>query len=109
MSIHKVIGNRRECRRHKVREGTFAVIRTEPDNSSRLGTIVDISKGGLAFHFIDTKGGYPDFSELDIFISGNGMLMGHIPIKIISEITMTKEIPFYSDLKYLYEKSSFKK
>ncbi len=95
MSIREIKFNRRKHKRYKVRDGAFAVLRSQ-SNSSQLGNIVDISKGGLSFHFLDTKTMPNEFSELDIFISGGGFLVSDVPVEIISQIPVEKEIPFFS-------------
>lgn len=95
MSISKIKFDRREYKRLKVCEGTYAVLKPHA-NSSKLGNIVDISKGGLSFNFIDSQKLFSDFSELDIYVSGSGLMVSHLPVEITSEITLNKDIPFYS-------------
>ena len=54
---------RRNDTRFRVPEGTFAEVK---DSTNKVGRIIDISKGGLAFHYIDI-GEKPSRSfELDI-------------------------------------------
>lgn len=95
MTISKIKFDRREYKRLKVHEGTYAVLKPHA-NSSKLGNIVDISKGGLSFNFIDSQRIFSNFNELDIYISGNGLIVSHLPFEITSEITLNKDIPFYS-------------
>jgi hypothetical protein len=84
---------KRLYKRYKVLDGIFVVLKPS-SNSSRLGGMVDISKGGLSFQFIDTKGPVSSYSELDIFISGYGIKVESLPFEIISDIVTEKEIPF---------------
>ena len=95
MKIREIKFNRREHKRYKIRDGAFAVLKSQP-NSSKLGNIVDISKGGLAFHFLDTKEIPDEFFELDIFVSGGGFVVSSVPVEIVSQIPIDKEIPFFS-------------
>ncbi len=95
MTVSKITFDRREYKRLKAHEGTYAVLKPHA-NSSKLGNIIDISKGGLSFHFIDTNKVFSHFSELDIYISGSGLMVSQLPFEITSEITLSKDIPFYS-------------
>jgi len=85
---------KRLFKRYKVLDGVFVLLKPS-SNSSRLGGILDISKGGLSFKFIDTKGPGSSYSELDIFVSGYGIKVESLPFEIISDIMMEKEIPPY--------------
>jgi len=95
MSVREIKFNRRKHKRVKIKDGAFAVLRSQP-NSSQLGNIVDIGNGGLAFHFLDTKEIPSGFSKLDIFISGTGLLVSDVPVEIISQFPIEKKIPFFS-------------
>jgi len=79
-------------KRYKVSDGVFVVLKPS-SNSSRLGGMLDISKGGLSFQFTDTKGSGSSYSELDIFVSGFGIQIESLPFEIISNIMMEKQIP----------------
>ena len=95
MGVHEIQFNRREHVRRKLENGAFAVLKSGP-NSSQLGNIIDISDGGLAFHFLDTKEIPSEFSELDIFVSGSGLLVSDVPVEIVSQFPIEKEIPFFT-------------
>ena len=86
---------RRKNKRYMVQDNVFAVFRLWP-NSSSLVNIVDISRGGFAFEFVGMDEISQDRFELDIFVSGDGRLLGKIPFKIISEKAKAKEDRFYS-------------
>ncbi len=87
-------GYKRLYKRYKVLDGIFVLLHPS-SHSSRLGGMVDISKGGLSFQFIDTKGVENSYSELDIFVSGHGIKVESLPFEIISDIMMETESPFY--------------
>ena len=62
---------------------------------SKLGQIVDISRGGLSFRYIDI-GERPN-SSLEVMLSiknNNGFQLEHIPFKTIYDLRATKEFPF---------------
>ena len=89
------IMNRRGHKRYPVADGVFVVL--NPANRSyKLGAMIDISKDGLSFQYIDTIDSEQNYSELDIFVSGDGIKIGTLPFTIISNVAFEKVIPFYS-------------
>ncbi|MFO7558855.1 MAG: PilZ domain-containing protein [Desulfobacterales bacterium] len=86
--------NKRLYKRYKVLDGIFVVLHPS-SHSSKLGSMVDISRGGLSFQFIDTKEVGSSYSELDVFVSGHGIKLESLPFEIISDIMMETESPFY--------------
>ena len=95
MTVPTLDIQRREHKRYKVGDGTFIVLRPQP-NSSKLGRIIDVSRGGLAFHYSDSQEQPGNFSELDIFISGEGFLVGNMQFEVRSEITLPQHTPLNS-------------
>ena len=84
---------RREHKRFEVKEGAFASIRGPV---SKLGQITDISRGGLAFRYIDT-GSRPESSfDLDISLTDNGFHLGEVLCKNISDSEINNEFFFSS-------------
>ncbi len=80
--------DRRKDSRYKVKDGIFTVP-TPWIQSSRLGNIIDVSMGGLAFqYFLVRNMSFNDFMKLDIYISGDGMILDNLPINIISDIEL---------------------
>jgi len=62
----------------------------------KLGQVIDISKGGLAFRYIDI-GERPGRSlDLDITIKNNGFHLENIRFESLSDIKATKQFPFSS-------------
>jgi hypothetical protein len=93
MENNKDFAERREYKRFEVQEGAFASLRGPV---SKLGQITDISRGGLAFRYIDT-GMHPDRSfDLDILIADNGFHLKEVPCKKISDSEITSEFHFSS-------------
>lgn len=89
--------NRRKFKRLKVREGAFAVLSPQ-SASSKIGNIIDISRGGLAFYYVDSKENAETIQadKMNIFVSGEGFQLEEIQFKVVSEIVMPKKIPFYA-------------
>ena len=83
----------RNQRRFKAEDGTYALLRGPV---SKLGQIVDISRGGFAFRYIDI-GERPEGSfELDIFLRRDGFSLEKVGFKTVSDFLSNKEFPFSS-------------
>lgn len=89
---------RRKNKRYKAIEGAYAAI---SPNSHKLGQIIDISMGGLAFKYIDTGNGEADFDEAaneSIFLSSMGYYVGDLPFTTVSDYEVTNT-PSFSSMK----------
>ena len=84
----------RTHKRFRVRENSYVTL---GGRVSKLGQIVDISRGGLSFRYIDI-GERPN-SSLEVKLSiknNNGFQLENIPFKTIYDLRATKEFPFSS-------------
>ncbi len=82
---------RRKYKRFPVREGAYALLKND---SSKLGQIKNISRGGLALSYInDGEQMYESF-KVDIFISKLGYCLKDIPSKKISDLHIDNKLPF---------------
>ncbi len=79
--------DRRKHQRFKVKEGACAA----HYNSKIRGQVVNISKGGLAFRYINNKNEPVDPSELILYISGNNSYFLKLSVKVVSDIEWKKE------------------
>lgn len=90
---------RRKNKRYKANEGAYAAI---SPHSSKLGQIIDISMGGLAFKYIDThnEGDSAESSvpEESIFLSSMGYYVGDLPFETVSDYEITNA-PSFSSMK----------
>ena len=86
----KVI-ERRFHERFQVQQGVYALLK---NGSSKLGQIKNISKGGLAFMYINDGEQINQPNEVDIFLSGYGFVLKGIPCKKISDIHVDNFVPF---------------
>jgi hypothetical protein len=89
---------RRKNRRFKAVEGAYAAV---SPNSHKLGQILDISMGGLAFKYIDTSNGESkkeQSPEETIFLSSMGYYVGDLPFQTISDYEVTNA-PSFSSMK----------
>jgi PilZ domain len=87
----KKIIERRSHERYPVQQGIYALLK---NGSSKLGQIMNISAGGLAFMYINHEKQIGEPVEIDIFISGNGYFLKGIPCKKISDIHVDNFVPF---------------
>ena len=89
---------RRKSKRYKAVEGAYAAI---SPNSHKLGQIIDVSMGGLAFKYIDTTSDDVEnesVSEETIFLSSMGYYVGDLPFKTIADYEITNA-PSFSSMK----------
>jgi hypothetical protein len=85
---------RRRHERFKVEKIAFAVLR---NRVSKLGQIIDISRGGLAFHYIANQEWPEVSSELDILLaSNNGFCLERLKFKTISDFKIANKSPYSS-------------
>ena len=94
----KRTNERRKSKRYKAVEGAYAAI---SPSSHKLGQIIDISMGGLAFKYIDTKNDgttNQTQAEESIFLSSMGFYVGNLPFKTISDNEVTNT-PSFSAMK----------
>ncbi|MEJ2656017.1 MAG: PilZ domain-containing protein [Desulfobacterales bacterium] len=90
INSEKII-ERRFHERFQVQQGVYALLK---NGSSKLGQIKNISKGGLAFMYINHEEQIGEPVEVDIFLSGYGYFLKGIPCKKISDIHVDNFIPF---------------
>jgi len=99
---------RRKNKRYKAVEGAYAAV---SPNSHRLGQIIDISMGGLAFKYIDTSNEEVnnDASAQDesIFLSSMGYYVGDLPFTTVSDYEVTNA-PSFSSMKVRKRHVQFK-
>ena len=74
-------------------EIALAVLKAKP---LKMGQIVNISKGGLAFRYIDSEVEAGKLSELDILFAQNGFHLQKVPFKIVADYKAAIEFPFSS-------------
>jgi hypothetical protein len=85
------VTERRFYERFQVQQGVYALLK---NGSSKLGQIKNISKGGLAFMYINDGEQIQGATEVDIFLSGYGFILKGIPCKKISDIHVDNFVPF---------------
>ena len=84
--------NQRRHARFRVLRDAFAAL--GPDYI-KVGQILDISMGGLAFRYIVPEEGPSNASELDIFLAGRTFYLYKLPFETVRD-SATNEAPFSS-------------
>lgn len=83
---------RRKHQRYNAADGSFAAISS---NSYKLGQIVNISRGGLAFRYIDTNRTNPgEKGKNHIFLSSKGHYVQSIPFEAVADREVPNENAF---------------
>jgi len=85
--------NKREHMRFSIQDYAYAVLRP---HSTRVGQIVDISRGGLSFRYPDTGIQLEESYTLDIFMVGEDFYLDKVPFKTIIERDVDLEFPDHS-------------
>lgn len=75
--------NRRKENRYRVRDGVFAIDINEPQ---RLGEILDISRSGIAFRYMDGANSFKPTTGLNIFSSTHSLFLSSFPFEAVSDI-----------------------
>jgi len=79
MSRIKVV-ERRKHKRFQPKEGAYAAVRPQYD---KIGQIIDVSRGGLAFRYMVCGSQEDKSSELDIFLIGDGFHLDKVPFQTV--------------------------
>ena len=89
----ELIVERRKDKRFRVEDGSLVVC---GPHSDKVGQIIDMSMGGLAFSDISTEDQSNRSFELDILLTDHGFYLERVPVKTISNLEMANESPTVS-------------
>jgi hypothetical protein len=82
------LNQKRRFKRFQAPQNAFALLRG-PDG--RLGQIIDISRGGLAFRYVG-NGGQPRRSfKLDVFLANNDFHLEKVSFRTVSDFEVSKQ------------------
>lgn len=93
MSNNEAVAERRKSKRFRGKDGTYAILRGP---TKKLAQIVDVSKSGLSFRYIDIGDRPKRLLELDLLLKANGFQLEKVSFKTIFDLEATKEMPFTS-------------
>ena len=83
---HVELAEKRRFRRFQAPQNAFAFLRGQ---EGKLGQIIDISKGGLAFRYVAHGGQTNGSIQLDIFLANNGFHLEKITFITVSDFEVT--------------------
>jgi len=86
----KGVIEKRKHKRFRSKEFAYAAFRSQ---NMKIGQIVDISKGGLAFHYIADGDQINGARELEIYLAVNGFHMEAVPFNTVSDFVLPNEFP----------------
>lgn len=81
MNKRKAFVEHRKHKRFKVKSGAVGVGFNSGSEYIHIGQIMNISKGGLAFHYIETNGESTEPFDLDILAALDGIYLKNVPFK----------------------------
>jgi c-di-GMP-binding flagellar brake protein YcgR len=90
---NKKIVDRRKNKRFQTEKNTYAVLRAR---GSKLGRVIDISKGGLAFRYVSVGQRLRGPLELDLLSHQYDYRIDKIPVKIITDLELANKKAFKS-------------
>ncbi|NVM22536.1 MAG: PilZ domain-containing protein [Desulfobacterales bacterium] len=93
MIKRKKLVERRKHTRFHAKDGALALLTS---GSAKLGQIIDISVGGLAFCYIADEERSNGSFELGLFFSDNGFYLDGVRFEIISDFEIGDEVPLNS-------------
>jgi len=83
MANSKEFIERRKHERFKVKNGPVATVFNTASEYIHMGQIKNISKGGLAFRYIDRNGDSTEPFELDILVALDSFYIKNVPFKTV--------------------------
>jgi hypothetical protein len=84
------LSERRKLRRLKAQENTFALLRGQ---TSKLGRVIDISDGGLAFRYVSIGEQLKSVFELDLVSPRGDLRLNGLPVKVVSNLERQGKTP----------------
>lgn len=76
---------RRRHERFAVQSDAYAVVRS---HSPRLGKIIDVSRGGMSFRYVDGSESDSGTAAVDVFLLNQPVLMKSVPVRSCSDFPL---------------------
>lgn len=93
-NTRKRIKERRKHQRYDMKDVAFAILKA--DREEELGQIVNISLGGLAFHYFIGNRDFQKADRLDVLLADRGIHVEDIKFDVIEDYELVNELPFSS-------------
>jgi len=85
---------RRKYPRFETKDVAFAILKA--DREEELGQIVNISMGGLAFHYFIGNREFQKADKLDVLLADSGLQVEDIKFHVVEDYELVNELPFSS-------------
>ena len=90
----KKIKERRRHPRYDLKDVAFAILKA--DREEELGQIVNISRGGLVFHYFIGNREFQKADRLDVLLADSGLHVENIRFRVVDDYELVNELPFSS-------------
>jgi hypothetical protein len=90
----KRVRERRKHRRFETKDVAFAILKA--NREEELGQIVNISMGGLAFHYFIGNREFQHAERLDVLLADRGIHVENIKFRVVEDYELVNELPFSS-------------
>lgn len=90
----KRVKERRKHQRFETKDVAFAILKT--NREEELGQIVNISMGGLAFHYFIGNREFQPAERLDVLLADRGIHVENIKFRVVEDYELVNELPFSS-------------
>ncbi len=87
MNDHRI--ERRKNKRYQIEVGALNLLKCNSDE--KVGEIINISRGGLAYLYTSNEGAPNGPSEFDIFWVGNRRLLSNVPCETVTDFRLPKK------------------
>ena len=84
---------RRRHPRYRVPEDVFVSMK---DRGETIGRVVDISRGGVSFRYIEDETSHPGKTSIDLFSHRIKALLEEVPVRTVSDFAVGTDIPYSS-------------
>ena len=84
--------DRRKDKRYIAKNGAFAAL----SKNNRLGQIMNVSRSGLAFRYIEDKNDKIELDELKILMPQVDFFLEQVIFKTVSDFAVEQNLPFRS-------------
>ena len=91
MTENRRQSERRRHKRFRAKEGAYAIL---SGSVSKMGQILDISKGGIGLRYIDIGDRPKETCTLDLLWEDNGFLLENVVFEIASDEDASKDFPY---------------
>jgi c-di-GMP-binding flagellar brake protein YcgR len=89
--MKEIVNKRRYVRFQVPAYSAYAVFRRHWPRSSIMGSIVDISLGGLAFRYIPSPNASNRSSHIDILLTDGSFCLNKVPVQTIADFEIDSE------------------